>query len=183
MKSDQEQVKKAAQKIGKKVGAEKSEEYKKLLARATEGGFVPKNMLGLSDDMVEGIYGQAYRLYNTGKFKEAVHLFRTLMLLDTAETKYTLGLAASLHMLKEFKAATEIYTMCGILDVDNPIPHYHSSDCFIQMNDPVSASVCLEMAVKRCGTKPEFKVLKDRSKMTLKSLNKEIKKKPKKKKK
>ncbi|NGX43339.1 MAG: hypothetical protein K940chlam7_01634, partial [Chlamydiae bacterium] len=59
---------------------------------------------------------------------------------------------------------------------ESPIPHYHASDCYIQMKDPISAIISLEMAVKRSGNKPEYKTLKDRAMMTIESLKEEAKK-------
>src|SRR5262245_6805048 len=77
-------------------------------------GMLPKDAIGLDDVAMEGIYAQAYRLYNTGKYLEASQLFRILTMLNTTEPKYTLGLAACFHMVKEYKNAAQTYTMCGI---------------------------------------------------------------------
>jgi len=44
----------------------------------------------------------------------------------------------------------------------------------MKLDDPVSAMVALDMAIKRCGDKPEFKTLKDRASLTLTGLKQEI---------
>ena len=124
--------------------------------------------------MVEGIYGQAYRLYNTGKYKEAAQIFRLLIMINSTEPKYAMGLAACFHLMKDYKSATNTYSLIGIIDPQNPIPFYHSSDCFMQMGDQASALVMLEMAIKRAGEKPEFRTLKDRAILTAESLKKEL---------
>jgi type III secretion system low calcium response chaperone LcrH/SycD len=85
-----------------------------------------------------------------------------------------MGLAACFHMMKEYKNAVSTYAICGVIDPDNPIPHYHASDCYIHMNDPVSALIALEMAIKRAGDKPEYQMLKDRALLSIESLKKEI---------
>jgi type III secretion system low calcium response chaperone LcrH/SycD len=151
-----------------------SGEIKKMASEYTKDSASAKEAMGLTDAMVEGIYGQAYRLYNTGKYKEGSQLFRLLIMLDAKQPKYLLGLAACFHMLKEFKNAIEIYTLCGIIDPESPIPHYHASDCYIQMQDRVSAIIALEMAITRAGERPEYQTLKDRSQLTIENLKKEL---------
>jgi type III secretion system low calcium response chaperone LcrH/SycD len=176
MKGDQkEQVRKAVENMGGAIASGKSVDMEKLSKNALMEQLLPKNAMGLSDAMVEGLYSQAYRLYNTGKYKDASQLFRLLIMIDSTEAKYTMGLAACFHMMKEFESAISTYALCGIIDPDSPIPHYHSSDCYMHMKDYVSAIISLEMAIKRAGEKPEFQSLKDRAYMTIESLKKDAK--------
>lgn len=137
-------------------------------------GIAPKEALGVSDSYLENIYAQAYRLYNTGKYAEAIHLFRILIMLNAMEPKYMLGLAACFHMLKEYQNAIQMYTMCTALDPKNPLPHYHSSDCFLQLQDFLSAMLCLELTVERADNKPEYAKMKERAQMSLQSLKEQI---------
>lgn len=174
MKGDQkEEVKKAIEKMGLNFGGEQGKDMEKLSKTALYEQLLPKNAMGLSDAMVEGLYSQAYRLYNTGKYKDASQLFRLLIMIDSTEAKYTMGLAACFHMLKEYESAVSTYALCALIDPDSPIPFYHSSDCYIQMKDFVSAIISLEMAVKRAAGKPEFQSLQDRALMTIESLKKD----------
>lgn len=176
MKGEQQQIKKATEELGATLSKEKSKDLKNVAAKVVNEGAIPKDILGLSDAMVEGIYGQAYRLYNTGKYKDASQLFRLLIMLNSTEPKYAMGLAACFHMLKEFKNAVSTYAICGVIDPENPIPHYHASDCYLHLQDPVSALIALEMAVKRAGDKPEYQTLKDRAMLTIESLKQEVNK-------
>lgn len=176
MKGEQkEQAKKAIGRLGTDVAKEHGKEVDKLSKEALMQEMLPKNALGLSDAMVEGLYSQAYRLYNTGKYKDASQLFRLLIMIDSAEAKFSMGLAACFHMMKEYNNAISTYALCGIIDPDSPIPHYHASDCYMQMKDTISAIISLEMAIKRSSKKPEFQSLKDRAMMTIESLKKENK--------
>lgn len=176
MKGEEEQVKKSIEKIGVDLKQDAQEKLHKLTGKTFKQGMTPKDTLGLSDAMVEGIYGQAYRLYNTGKYKDASQLFRVLVMLNPLEPKYTIGLGACFHMMKDYKSAIDTYTLATVMDTESPIPFYHISDCYTQINDNVSAAVALEMAIKRAGDKPEYKKLKDRALLTLESLKKEINK-------
>lgn len=174
MKDDQQQIKKATGEIGTITKEEKTKNMEAAVRRASRKGTTPKDALGLTDAMVEGIYGQAYRLYNTGKYRDASQLFRLLIMLNTTEPKYIMGLAACFHMLKEFRTAVATYTMVSVVDPQSPIPYYHASDCYMQMGDPASAMISLEMAVKRSGDKPEFRAIKERAALTIESLRKDI---------
>lgn len=174
MKSDQNQAKKAVEKVGEE--SKNSEAFQGAAKNILQKAALPKDLLGLSDQMVEGIYGQAYRLYQTGRYNDASQLFRLLIMINSTDSKFTLGLGACMHMLKDFKAAAGVYSLCAVIDPDNPLPHYHASDCFLQMNDKPSALISLELAVKRAGEKPEYQKLKDRAQMTIDNLKNEIEK-------
>jgi type III secretion system low calcium response chaperone LcrH/SycD len=174
MVKETKKVKHAVKEVGEQIGKEKKEEMEKITKDVLHKGLSPKSAMGLSDAMVEGMYGQGYRLYNNGKYKDSSEIFRLLIMLDPTDPRYTMGLAACMHMQKEYKAAINTYGLCGILDSKNPVPHYHASDCYVQMKDPFSAIISLEMAVKRAGDKAEFASLKDRALLTISSLKKQI---------
>lgn len=175
MKGEQQQIKKAAERTGTTLKGH-TEAFKSTIEKATRKGTSPKDALGLTDAMVEGVYGQAYRLYNTGKYKEAAQIFRLLVMINSTEPKYAMGLAACFHMMKDYQTAINTYSIVGVIDPESPISFYHASDCFMQMGDPVSALISLEMAIKRAGEKPEFKTLKDRAALTVENLKKDVEK-------
>lgn len=173
MKGEQQQIKQAAEDVGANIHQAHKETIKAAMEKAKQGT-TPKDALGLTDAMVEGIYGQAYRLYNTGKYKEAAQIFRLLLMINATEPKYVMGLAACFHMKKEFQSAIGAYSMVSVLDPNSPVSFYHTADCYIQMGDPVSALIALEAAIKRSEDKPEFKTLKDRAALMVESLKKDI---------
>lgn len=176
MKGEEEQVRKAAEEIGKQIADDQNynAEFGAIAKEIFETGKIPKEALGFSDDRIEAIYGQAYRLYNTGQYMDASHLFRLLMILDATEPKYYIGLAACLHMLKDFSNAAQVYITCSVIDPTSPVPFFHASDCYIQLRDRPSAIFMLEMAVQRAGEKPEYQVLKERALLTISNLKKEL---------
>ncbi len=166
----------------KETGEQSGNPFDQALGDVTEKlfkqGMAPKDALGASPGYLENIYAQAYRLYNTGKYSEAGHLFRVLVMFNAMEPKYMLGLAACMHMLKDFVNAIHTYTLCSALDPDNPIPHYHSSDCFIQMKEYLSAMICLELAIESCKNKQEFAKMKERAQLSLESLKQQAEETP-----
>lgn len=145
-----------------------------ILTEALNKGVMPKTALHLNDDTMEAIYGQGYNLYNQGKYKEASYVFRLLMLLDYTSPKYVLGLAASLHRIKDYKNAANAYLLCGALDMNNPLPHYHSADCYIQLGFAPMAIFSLKIAIKTAGDQPQYSVIKERSALMLKTLEEQM---------
>lgn len=174
-KTDTKHVNKATEEMAGRVGKETAGAQETVLKQLLEHGIKPKDVMGLNDALVEGIYGQAYRLYNTGKYKDAIQLFRLLMMLNATEPRYTMGLAACYHMLKEYDNAVGAYALCSTIDPGNPIPYYHVSDCYIKLNDKHSALLSLEFALRRVGEKPEYATIKDRIIRSIETLKKEIK--------
>jgi type III secretion system low calcium response chaperone LcrH/SycD len=172
----EKQIKKAAESVGSKAGAKMDMEAEKKFNDMLMNDFVPQNALGLSDAMIEGMYGQAYRLYNSGKYAQARETFKFLVMVNSTEPKYLMGLGACYHMLKQYEGAIQTYMICGMLDPNNPVPHYHMSDCSIQLKDLGGAIISLEMAIQRAGVKPEYQALKDRAALTIESLKNEMKK-------
>jgi type III secretion system low calcium response chaperone LcrH/SycD len=173
-RGNKEQMKKEAWSSGEKLEEKFDKALGELGNKMLIQGMTPKDAMGVSDQYLENVYAQAYRLYNTGKYVEATHLFRILIMLNAMEPKYMLGLAACFHMLKEYQNAIQTYTMCSALDPQSPIPHYHTSDCFIQMKDYLSAMLCLELVMDRAGNKPEYAKMKERAQLSLESLKKQL---------
>lgn len=171
---EKEQMKKEAFSGSEEVVDKFQSALHEMTDKIIKQGLPPKDAMGFSSQLLEGIYAQAYRLYNTGKYVEATHLFRMLILFDPTEAKYVLGLAASFHMLKEYKNAIQTYMMCAVLDPQSPLPHYHSSDCFIQLKDNLSAMLSLELAIKKAAERPEYAKLKERALLSLDSIKKQL---------
>ncbi len=165
-----EAINEALDKLGEENSKEIAEAVGKISQNIFEKGMLPKDAMGLSDSMVEGIYGYAYRLYNSGKYKDASHLFRILIMLNPTESKYILGLAACQHMQQDYQNAIASYAFVGLIDPYNPLPHYHISDCYLKTNLPAMAQSELEQAVEKCGRKPQYALVKERAALMLESL-------------
>lgn len=168
-----EQVKTDELRSAEKQSEKFDQAFGEIANKMWNQGMSPKEAMGMDSSYLENVYSQAYRLYNTGKYNEAAHLFRILIMFNAMEPKYMLGLAACFHMLKEYVNAIQTYTMCSALDPQNPVPHYHSSDCFIQMKEYLSAMLCLELAIERAGDRAEYAKMKERALLSLESLKKQ----------
>lgn len=150
------------------------EAFKELFTNMITEGMTGQEAGELSPELMENMYRQAYQLYNTGKYNEAIDMFRSLVMLNSLEFKYILGLAACFHRLGDYDDAIKTYTMCSVIDPNDPLPYYHSSDCFLQQQDTLSAIVCLKRSVQTAGDRPEFSNIKERSLLSLEKLKEEL---------
>lgn len=174
MKHGKQAIKKGIQEAGEFISKKEGPMFSDLAQRSISGKEAVQAALGMSDESAEGIYGQAYLLYNTGRYRDAGEVFRLLIMLNPTEPKFLIGLAACYHMMKEYQSAGSTYNLASVVDPDNPIPFFHASDCYLQLGDKVSAASMLEMALKRSDGKPQYTTLKQRAEITLNTLKKEI---------
>lgn len=169
----EEEILEAVSVVGKSHAGEVRKGVTALTNNVMEHGMLPKDAMGITDGQTEALYTQAYKLYNNGKYREAQDMFAMLMLINVLEPKYLLGAAACAHMLKDFEHAAGLYMRCGMFSPDNPVPYYHASDCYLQLNDKQSAIIALHMVINKSGDKPAFTTIKDRAKIMLEKLEKE----------
>lgn len=147
-----------------------------LLHEVVDEGKLLKDALNVSDQTIEYLYSQAYRLYKIGKFKEASRYFHILYLLNGLDLRFSMGIAASHHMQKEYQRAVEWYLVCAALDEDSPLPYYHISDCFLKMNEKLSALISLKMMqVRLKDDNPHFAHIKERAVRMIEVLSEEVK--------
>lgn len=176
MKHGKQELKDAVKKSAESIAKDASPDISKMANGVLSQSKSIKDVLGVSDDSVEGIYSQAYLLYNSGRYKDATEVFRLLIMLNSTEPKYLMGLAACLHMMKEYQNAAASYNLVATIDPNNPIPFFHASDCYFQVGDKLTGAAMLEMAIKRAGAKAEFATLVQKSKITLEALKKDFSK-------
>ena len=147
---------------------------KQIMEVALKKGIMPKQALQISDDTMEAIYTQGYTLYNQSKFRDASYIFRLLMLLDFTTPKYVLGLAACAHRIKDYTNAANLYFLCAALDPTNPLPHFHSTDCYIALGATAIAAYSLRLAIDTAGDQPQYESIKQRAELMYEALNKQL---------
>jgi len=155
------------------AAAEQIKETLQAMYGAISKGIMPKQILNLDDETLEGLYSQAFMLYNQGKYKDASYIFVVLMLLDPNQFKFQLGAAACLHRLGKYEKAAQVYLLCSALEQQNPLPHFHAADCYIKMQAFPLAEMCLKNAITCCGDKPEHALIKERAILMLKACEQE----------
>lgn len=157
-----------------KLNKEQRDKLEKAFVEVFEHGVLPKDAMGLSDQTIEAIYAHAYRLYQSAKYKNAGYIFHILQSLNPRDPRFYLGMGACLHRLGNYETASFMYQVAGDVDVENPMPYYYCSDCRIKMGHFKRAVFLLKEVVKRTLNKPEFEAIRDRSLMTISSLEQQL---------
>lgn len=125
-------------------------------------------IIGFSQEILQHFYAAAYRLYQTGKDSEAADAFFFLTALDPSVKVYWLGLGMAEQCLNRFEEALTAYAMASMIDVEDPLPYYHSGACYHAVRDLDNARKSLEMAIELFG--PEHATLKSTAQTVLKHL-------------
>lgn len=155
------------------IGADLAKTTEELLEKLLHSGQPASESLDIRPEQLEGLYTEAYHLYQSGKYMEALPLFRFLIMMNQREFRYIFGLAACFHLLKDYDNAIKVYTVCSALHPDDPTSLCHTADCFKQLKDPLSAMIALQGAITRAGSNNEFASLRERAVMSLERLKKE----------
>ena len=113
-------------------------------------GATVKEIKGISNEELEAVYSLAFGYYQTGKYDEALKLFKFLVLFDHLNAKFWFGLGAVQQVLKDYKSALASYGYCSFLDLHNPKPQLHAAECFIALGDRDNALSSLEALNEFC---------------------------------
>lgn len=168
--STKEAINKAIDNMGDDHPPEVKEQVRKLSQEIWMENKKPYQAMGLSGNMMEGMYGLAYRLYSLGKYDEAVQMFRLLIIMNPMEPKYLLGVAACYHMMKQYDQASSSYMLCSIVNPLDPVPYFHASDCFLELGKLPMAKTSLELCIKRCEGNSDFDLIKNRAEVALQGI-------------
>ena len=73
---------------------EVEEKNLEVILDAVNQGVTLKEIHGISDEQMEGLYGLAYQFYNQGRLDEAEKFFKFLCIYDFYSVDFLMGLAA-----------------------------------------------------------------------------------------
>jgi type III secretion system low calcium response chaperone LcrH/SycD len=135
-----------------------------------------KEIFNVPDEMLEQVYGLAYRNYQAGDYDASAELFRNLVLLDPHNYRFLLGLAATLHRQKDYPGAATTYVLASMERPEEPVPYFHGADCFARSDQPLVAYAFYNQAIHYAGDDPLYAEIKEKSKLAKKPLLKKVKK-------
>lgn len=128
--------------------------YDRIVQDSEDTGLPLKDIINVSDEMMEYMYGEAYLLHQNKRYLEASVAFSMLSRLDKTNTKYLSGLASSYLQLEEYESAAMIYQICSLIEPNNPYYPFHASNCYTKLEDYEKTADCLE-ACMEIGLKNE----------------------------
>jgi type III secretion system low calcium response chaperone LcrH/SycD len=164
---------KQVQKLANCSAADK-EKVQKILIEMFQSESTPAKTMKYPKDQLELMYSYCVSLYEGGKYKDAQNGFYQIFAIDPQDPRFSFGLAASYHKLKEYQKAIEYYLIVGKLDKSDPKPWAHAADCYINLGNLDVACVMLAKAVQISGDRPEYNALKRQSELIRQTLQKQI---------
>jgi len=148
---------------------------KKVLEKVLIEGETMQHACGISDNMMEYLYEQGFRKYQSGNYGKAEGYFYLLLQLNPEDLRFITGFAACKLKQEQYPEAINAYTFFAIIDPINPVPHYHQALIFQKVGQPEAASLSYQAVIRLCGDVPEFSAMKERSILCLKGLEGQIK--------
>jgi len=125
------------------------DEISELLLEGIQSGATLKDIKGISDEMLDGVYAYAYRFYQSGQLDEAQTFFRFLYMYDFYNGEYALGLAAVLQMKRDYAKAIDMYAVAYALLHDDERPMFHVGQCHLALRKTSMAKGCFEIVVEK----------------------------------
>ena len=170
-----EQIKQALEKNNQKVSPKLQHMLEEAVFKMETEMLQPKDVLGFDASTMEQIYTYGYNLFQAGKYREALPVFSFLRQIDILDTRYPFCIAACHHYLKEYNEAAANYIICGYIHYDEPVSRFHLYDCFMKLNQPMSALRAILECINMCDQDPKYDVLKEKAKLEYQDLQKHLK--------
>ena len=121
-----------------------------LAGKCLEQGATLADIRGYTDDEMEAVYSFAHNAYQQRKYADAAKLFYFLAENDHSESRFWMGLGASLQMTGGFEQALAAYGVAAVLDATNPQPPLRACECYLALQDLSGARKALDAVALVC---------------------------------
>lgn len=99
------------------------------------------------DTDYEVLYALGHSLYSQARYEDALRTFGFLVTHNHLEKRFMNAFAASLQMLKSYNEAIKYYSMASLMDMEDPLPTYHTAECMLALGWRTEAREALECVV------------------------------------
>lgn len=138
---------------------------KQILDLLTNGATLG-SALDYDDTDYEVLYALGHSLYSQARYQEAMRAFGYLVMHNHMEKRFMNAFASSLQMLKSYKDAIKYYSLASVMDMGDPLPTFHTAECFIALGMRDEAREALGYVLSQ-STAPEYTELRQRSQAML----------------
>lgn len=114
----------------------------------------------------ETLYTLGHRLYGQARYQDAVRVFGFLVLHNHLENRYTTAYASSLQMVARYPEAIQYYSMASLLDINDPLPTFHTAECLLAMGLVAEAKEALGFVLEQSDA-PQYAELKTQAEAML----------------
>ena len=112
----------------------------------------------------EELYREGVLCYREDDLERALTAFSKLIIMEPFSENYWMGLASCLHKNDEFEKALSCYAISGLLNEEDPSPHFHAAQIFFNMNDETEFSKALELAWARSTLNAKYMPMQEKIK-------------------
>lgn len=127
---------------------EKVEGEIEIILDAVNQGVTLKEIHGISDEQMQGIYGLAYDFYSKGKLEEAEKFFRFLCIYDFYNVDFLLGLAAVYQLSEMYQKASDLYAVAFAQADSDYRPMLYAGQCQLAMGKSGKARQCFKTVIE-----------------------------------
>jgi type III secretion system low calcium response chaperone LcrH/SycD len=123
-----------------------------------------------TDQDYELLYALGHQLYSQARYEEAMKTFSFLVMHNHLDKRFMNALASSHQMLKSYLEAVKYYSLASLMDMSDPLPTFHTAECFIALGQTADAKEALQFVIAQCKT-PDRAALQERAQAVLELLN------------
>ncbi|WP_046155943.1 type III secretion system translocator chaperone SicA [Chromobacterium vaccinii] len=124
---------------------EDQKKYAEMVWEAVREGATLKDLNGIPQDMMDGLYAHAYDFYQKGKLDDAETFFRFLCIYDFYNPDYIIGLAAVYQLKKQYQKAADLYALAFAQAKSDYRPLFFIGQCQLGMLKAFKAKQCFEL--------------------------------------
>lgn len=106
--------------------------------------------MGITLTECDALYQLGHRLYEQGRYGDALKAFSMLVIYDHLEPRYLMALGGAQQMLCRYQDALLQYGAAAVIRLDDPRPVFHSAECLVAMGQLPEALESLDLALTLC---------------------------------
>ncbi|WP_252090989.1 SycD/LcrH family type III secretion system chaperone [Pseudomonas sp. MWU13-3659] len=106
---------------------------------------------GVEKPQLEALYALGYTHYQSGRFKEALNLFKGVALLDHFDARAYLGMGGAQQAQGDYQGALHSYSFGALMAMDDPRFPFHAAECHHRLGDRATARDAYQMAIELAG--------------------------------
>ncbi|MGF0236995.1 type III secretion system translocator chaperone SicA [Rhodococcus sp. IEGM1300] len=125
------------------------EEVAQQMVDAVLAGAPLKDVQGLSDEHMDGLYAFAFQFYEEGRLDDAEKFFHFLCIYDFYNSHYWMGLAA-VHQLKQnHQKAIDLYAIAFAQGSNDYRPMFYTGQCQLALGKLDKARLCFKYVTEQ----------------------------------
>lgn len=107
-----------------------------------------------TENEYEAMYALGHSHYSQERYLDAAKCFGFLVAHNALEPRFMNAFASCMQMLKQYEDAIQYYSTASVLDLEDPLPTFHTAECFMALAMPAQACEALALVIAQCDAPP-----------------------------